>query len=124
MALMKTLLTAGAIGEAALGIFVFVAPALALGLFFRIEPLAGTLIMARVAGIALVGFGVACYPRGPQQGRYGLLVYSVLIMLYLIDVGITGSAGVLLWPAVVVHALLSVFLIVAPRGQPTHTTSS
>ncbi len=119
---MKTLLAAGAVGEAALGVFVFVAPALALWLFFGIGPVAGTVMITRVTGIALIGLGVACYPRGPQQARYGLLVYSVLVMLYLIDVGIHGSAGLLLWPAVVVHALLAVFLILGPRGPSTHTS--
>ncbi len=112
---MKNLLTVGAIGEAALGVFVFVAPSLALALFFGIEPVASTVIMARVAGIALVGLGIAVYPRGSQLNPYGLFAYSTLVMLYLIDLGITGMAGLLLWPAVVVHALLSAALIVAAR---------
>lgn len=113
--MMKNLLIAGALGEGAFGVFVFVAPALALGLLFELEPVASTVIMTRVAGIALVGLGIACYPRGSRQGLYGLLGYSVLVMLYLIDVGIGGAAGVLLWPAVVVHALLAASLIVAAR---------
>ena len=45
-----------------------------------------------------------------------LLTYSVLVMLYLITVGIGGVVGVLLWPAVVVHVLLSALLIVAARA--------
>lgn len=112
---MKNLLTVGAIGEAAFGVFVFVAPSLALALFLGIEPVASTVMMARIAGIALVGLGIACYPRGSQQNPYGLLAYSTFVMLYLIDLGITGMAGLLLWPAVVVHALLSAALIVAAR---------
>jgi len=112
---MKNLLTAGAIGEAALGVVVFVAPGLAFALFFAVEPVASAVMMARIAGIALVGLGIACYPRGPQPSPYGLLAYSTLVMLYLIDLGIGGVAGVLLWPAVVIHALLSAALIVAAR---------
>jgi len=114
--MMKTLLLAGALGEAAFGVFVFVVPGLALALLFGSEAAASALIMTRVAGIALVGLGIACYPRGPRQGLYGLLTYSVLVMLYLIVVGIGGAAGVLLWPAVVVHGLLSALLIVAARA--------
>lgn len=113
---MKNLLAAAALGEAAFGVFVFIAPGLALGLFFGLEPVASAVIMTRVAGIALVGLGIACYPRGPQQGRYGLLTYSTLVMLYLIDVGIGGAAGILLWPGVVVHALLSALLIITLRA--------
>lgn len=113
--MMKNVLVAGALGEAAFGVFVFIAPGLALGLLFGIESVASTVIITRVAGIALVGLGIACYPGGSRQGLYGLLTYSVLVMLYLIVVGIGGSAGVLLWPAVVIHALLSAALIVAAR---------
>jgi len=113
--MLKYLLIAAALGEAAFGVFVFVAPGLALALFFGMESVASTVIMTRIAGIALVGLGVACYPGGAQQPRFGLLVYSVLVMLYLIAVGVGGAAGVLLWPGVVIHALLSVLLIVLAR---------
>jgi hypothetical protein len=113
--MMKNLLVAGALGEAAFGVFVFLAPGLGLALLFGAEPVAGAVIMTRVAGIALVGLGIACYPAGPRQRLYGLLTYSILVMLYLIAVGIGGSAGILLWPAVAVHAVLSGLLIVAAR---------
>ena len=70
--------------------------------------------VARVAGIALVGLGLACWPGPP---RIGMLTYSVAVTLYLAYLGLTGAAtGVLLWPAVALHALLSVAL--ALRGDP------
>jgi len=38
-------------------------------------------------------------------------VYSATVMLYLAFVGIvTGFSGILLWPAVVVHAILTALL--------------
>jgi len=113
---LRLLIMAAALGEAAFGALIFALPGLALELFFRSEPAAGAVIMTRIAGIALVGLGIACYPRGSRQGLYGLLTYSVLIMIYLISAGMGGATGVLLWPGVVVHALLSVLLIVAARG--------
>jgi hypothetical protein len=113
---MRNFLLAGALGEAAFGVFIFVVPGLGLALLFGSEPVASAVTITRVAGIALVGLGVACYPRGARQGLYGLLTYSVLVMLYLIAVGIGGAAGALLWPAVVVHAGLSTFLIIAARA--------
>ena len=117
---MRNIFVAAALGEAAFGIFVLLMPGLVIGLLFGNEPVASAVIMARVAGIALVGLGVACYP-GTQQGFYGMLSYSVLVMVYLIIVGIGGAAGVLLWPAVGVHALLSVALIVAARARAATT---
>ena len=43
-----------------------------------------------------------------------MLTYSTLAMLFLVYVGIRGaSVGVLLWPAVVVHAILVTLLVVA-----------
>ena len=121
--MMRFLLLAAALGEGAFGVFIFAAPALALNLLFASEPSSGAIIMTRVAGIALIGLGVACYPREPQpQALYGMLAYSVFVMLYLITVGIKGASGILLWPAVVVHALLSVSLIVAARSRVTQRT--
>ena len=61
--------------------------------------------VARVAGIALIGLGVACWPGPP---RVGMLIYSASVAFYLAYVGIAGaSAGILLWPAVIVHVVLS-----------------
>jgi hypothetical protein len=40
-----------------------------------------------------------------------MLTYSGLITLYLVCVGLAGRlAGILLWPAVVLHAVLSLLL--------------
>src|SRR5271167_1383673 len=108
---MKNILLMAALGEGVFGVFVLVWPQLAVSLLFGSEPGAAGVIMTRVAGIALVGLGIACYSRDSQQGLYGMLTYSVLVMAYLIVVGIGGATGILLWPAVVVHALLSVLLI-------------
>lgn len=45
--------------------------------------------------------------------------YNVLISLYLAYLGIVGHpAGLLLWPAVAVHAALTVVLICASGGDP------
>jgi hypothetical protein len=69
---------------------------------------AGT-VLSRFAGFALLALGVACWPtREPGSSRTAtaaLFVYSLLAMLYFMYLGIVAHvAGVLLWPAVVVHA--------------------
>ena len=114
--MMNKLLLAASLGEAAFGIFIFVLPSLGFSLLFGGEPAASAIIMIRVAGIALVGLGIACYPPGTRRGLYGMLAYGVLVAIYLAVVGINGSVGVLLWPAVALHAALSVSLIVAARA--------
>jgi hypothetical protein len=62
-----------------------------------------------VAGIALIALGVACWPGPPLVG---MLSYSVLATLYLAYLGFAGNlSGVLLWPVVVLHLILTAFLI-------------
>jgi hypothetical protein len=73
------------------------------------EELTGVAIpVARVTGIALIALGVACWPGPPLAG---MLIYSAAVTLYLAYVGFAGGlSGVLLWPAVVLHAILTALL--------------
>ena len=48
-----------------------------------------------------------------------MLAFSVLITVYLVVMGISGTAGILLWPGVAVHALLSIALIICARLEKT-----
>ena len=82
------------------------------------EDLTGVAIpVARVAGIALIGLGVACWPGPPLVG---MLTYSALVALYLAYLGFAvGLTGILLWPAVVVHAILTALLAWALQGRKT-----
>jgi hypothetical protein len=64
--------------------------------------------VARIAGIALIGLGVACWPGSPLLG---MLIYSASVALYLGFLGVAGAAsGALLWPAVAVHVVLTALL--------------
>jgi hypothetical protein len=105
---MKWELTFAAIAEAATGLALLLVPAL-VGQLLLGEQLTGvTMAVARVAGIALIGLGIACWPGPP---RLGMLTYGALVTLYLAYLGLTGVfAGVLLWPAVILHAMLTVLL--------------
>ena len=78
------------------------------------------LVVARVAGIALIGLGVACWPGPP---RVGMLTYSAAVTLYLACVGLAGvMTGILLWPAVALHAVLTLLLARTPRSEKRTTT--
>ena len=68
---------------------------------------AGT-VMSRIAGIALIALGVACWPGPPLVG---MLTYSAVVTLYLAYVGFAGGwTGILLWPAVAIHTILTFLL--------------
>ena len=105
---MKKVLIFSAVAEAATGLALLIAPTLVWQLLLG-EQLTGVAIpVARVAGIALVTLGIACWPGPPLAG---MLIYSVWVTLYFGYLGFAaGLAGVLLWPAVVLHLLLSILL--------------
>jgi hypothetical protein len=65
--------------------------------------------VARVTGIALLALGVCCWPG--STAFCGMLTYSALVTLYLLYLAIRGEwVGPLLWPAVVLHGILTVLL--------------
>ena len=103
----KALVFAGA-AEAATGLALLVVPSL-VGQLLLGEELTGiAAVVARVAGIALISLGLACWPGPP---RVGMLVYSAGVALYLAFSGIAGgAAGILLWPAVALHLILTAAL--------------
>jgi hypothetical protein len=106
---MKKLLPFAAFSEAATGVALLVVPSLVGRLLFGAELSGVAIPVARVLGIALIALGVACWPGWPAL--CGMLIYSALATLYLAYVGLGGeSAGELLWPAVVLHALLTTLL--------------
>ena len=105
---MKKVLIFAAVAEAATGMALLIVPSL-VGQLLLGEDLTGIAIaVARVAGIALIGLGVACWPGPPL---FGMLIYSAAVTLYLAYLGLAGGlAGIFLWPAVALHAILSIFL--------------
>jgi hypothetical protein len=106
---MKNLLRLVAIGEAATGVALLIIPSPICRLLFGTELTGASSPMARVTGIALMGLGIACWPG--WTALYGIFTYSALATLYLAYVGIQGdSVGLLLWPAVALHAVLTLLL--------------
>jgi hypothetical protein len=117
------LLTIAALGEALTGLALLAYPPIVVRVLFGSEISGAGMVMSRIAGLGLIGLGVACWPsRTGLQSLYGMLTYSVLVMLYLLRIGIRGAPlGPLLWPAVVVHAALSVLLLwicLRPANSP------
>jgi hypothetical protein len=104
------LLALAAAAEAATGLALLIVPSLVCRLLFGAELTGVSIPMARVTGIALLGLGIACWPS--WTALCGMSTYSALATVYLAYVGIGGeSVGLLLWPAVVLHALLTLLLL-------------
>ena len=112
---MKKVLVLAAIGEIATGFALLILPSL-VGRLLLGEELTGVAIpVARVLGIALVALGVACWPGTP---RVGMLTSSAAVALYLAWLGIAGGfVGPLLWPAVVLHAILTLLLAIIATAE-------
>ena len=106
---MKMALVLAAVSEAATGLALLVVPSL-VGRLLLGQELTGVAVpVARVTGIALIALGIACWPGTPLVG---MLIYSAAVTLYLAYVGFAnGFAGILLWPAVVLHGILTALLI-------------
>jgi hypothetical protein len=97
-----------AVFEIATGIALLVAPSPVVQLLLGAELSGVGATVARVTGLALIALGVACWPGTPLAG---MLTYSVTVTLYLAYVGIAGGpTGILLWPAVVLHLILTILL--------------
>ena len=115
---MKRVLIFAAVGEAGTGLALLLFPSL-VGLLLLGKELTGIAIpVARVAGIALIALGITCWPA--------MLIYSAAVTLYLAYLGFAGGlGGILLWPAVVLHVILTALLarassrkVVSPTEKP------
>jgi hypothetical protein len=117
---MKRVLIFAAVGEAGTGLALLIVPSLVGRLLLGEELIGIAIPVARVAGIALIALGIACWPGTPLVG---MLTYSAAVTLYLAYVGFAGGlTGILLWPAVVLHVILTALLIRAStRGKGTKT---
>jgi len=120
---MNRLLTLTAVIEAATGVALMTVPSVVVRLLLGGEISGASIPLGRVAGIALLALGVACWP-GHQRGVSGaaafraMLIYNVLVALYLAYVGTVGHlGGFLLWPAVALHSGVTLVLVWTWRDE-------
>jgi hypothetical protein len=115
----KKVLAFAAVAEAATGLMLMVYPPIVVRLLCGAEISGSGVIVSRIFGISLIGLGVACWPaQGSAQPLYGMLTYTALATVYMIVLGLGGSVGILLWPAVLLHAVLTALLGGAWLKQP------
>ncbi len=103
-------------GEAVTGLVLLVYPPIVVRLLCGADIAGAVMVMSRIAGMGLIGLGIACWPSRDIRGRAGwglrgMLTYSSLATLYMAYLGIGGEwVGTLLWPAVAAHAVLTFLL--------------
>ena len=125
---MKRLLKLTGIIETATGLGLMAVPSVVVRLL--LGSLLGTsaaVVLARVAGAALLALGVACWlARDDTQSRatrglvVAMLMYNLVATAVLAFAGIgLGLHGVALWPAVVLHAAMAIWCIVCLRRSPS-----
>jgi hypothetical protein len=119
---MNTILMLAALAEAGTGVILLAYPPIVVHLLFDAEIAGAGVNMSRLAGIALIGLGAACWPATDNRRAFqGMVTYSALAMLLLIYIGVRNEGvGLLLWPGVVVHAILIVLLAGAWLKQRTN----
>ena len=125
---MKRLLTITAIIEVATGLGLVGVPSVVVRLLLGSAlDTSAAVTLGRVAGSALLALGLACWlARHDSQSRAArglvsaMLLYNLATaaLLTFADIGI-GLHGVGLWPAVVVHAVMTIWCVVdLQRGPP------
>lgn len=122
----KLLLSFTALLETGTGLLLLLSPHVPLGLLLGL-PGTGpdTLVVARVAGAALLAIGVASWlarsdNRTPAQLGLlvGILIYNLSAAAILAFAGLgLRMSGVALWPAVVLHAALGVWCVACLRSD-------
>jgi len=101
------------LAEAATGVALIVVPSLVARLLLGTELSGVADAVGRVAGIGLLSLGIACWPgKHPTRAALcGMATYGLLVTLYLFYIGIRAEwVGPLLWPAVALHAVLTLLL--------------
>jgi hypothetical protein len=120
----KTLAFA-AVVEIGTGLALLAVPALVIRLLMGDGASGLALPIARFLGIALLAFGVACWPgtRHVDRGSSplaGMLIYNGLVAVFLAYLFVIAQiGGILLWPAVALHAAVAVLLALTARQTPS-----
>src|SRR6267142_2214644 len=109
---MKRILIVAAVTEVLIGLILFVYPPLVIRVLFDFEIAGAGLWISRIAGVSLIALEMACWPdRNTLRAFFVILTYNFIKSLYLIYLGDTFTVGILLWPAVTIHAAISILLV-------------
>jgi hypothetical protein len=124
---MKSLLKLTALIEAATGLGLVVVPAVVVRILLGGELLGAGISLGRVAGMALLALGIACWfasfdtqscsARGIVSA---MVLYNLGAVLILCAVGLQSQpAGIALWPAVILHVVMAIWCGACLLRKPT-----
>ena len=124
---MKTLHTVTAVIEAGAGLALGCSPSAVVALLLGTGlDTSAAVVLGRLAGAALLALGVACWlARGDAESRAArglvaaMLLYNLAAVALLAFAGVgLGLHGVAWWPAVILHAAMTVWCLAAlNRGK-------
>jgi hypothetical protein len=124
---MNRLLKLTAILEAATGLGLIAVPAVVVRLLLGAEISGVSIPIGRVTGVALLALGVACWfascdvqSRAARGLVSAMLLYNLGVALVLGAAGLQSTpVGIALWPAVILHAAMSVWCVASLRSNPS-----
>jgi hypothetical protein len=116
------------VAEGATGLAVILAPGLVAQLLFGTEVAGAGVAYGRLLGMTLLALVIACWPQAdavPRPALHAVLAYNLLAALYLAWLGVAHRpAGILLWPAVVEHVLVTLLLAARMRDARPATAGA
>jgi hypothetical protein len=124
---MSRLLKLTALIEAVTGLGLLAVPAIVVRLLLGAEISGASIPLGRVAGVALLALGVACWlAQYDTQSCAARGLVSAMVLYNLGAVVILGAAGIqsqavgiALWPAVVLHAVMTIWCVTSLLRKPT-----
>lgn len=124
---MKPLLKLTALIEAGTGLGLIAVPTVVVRLLLGGELLGAGVPLGRVAGVALLALGIACWLASSDAQSCAargivsaMALYNIGVALILTLFGIQSqSIGLALWPAVILHAIMTVWCIASLMRKPT-----
>ena len=116
------------VAEGATGLAVALAPGFVAQLIFGADVTGAGVAYGRLLGMTLAALVVACWPRAdavPRAALHAVLAYNLLAALYLVWVGVAHRpAGILLWPAIAEHVLVTLLLATRMRDARPATAGA
>ena len=122
---MNRLLKLTAIIEAATGLGLIAVPALVVRLLLGAEISGASIVLGRITGVALLALGIACWfasydiqNRAARGLVSAMLLYNLGVAFILGAAGLQSQpVGIAQWPAVVLHAAMSVWCVASLRSN-------
>ena len=120
---MKPLLKLTALIEAATGLGLVAVPAVVVRLLLGGELLGAGIPLGRVAGVALLSLGIACWLASSETESCA--ARGIVSAMALYNLGVVGiqsqPVGIGLWPAVILHAAMAVWCVACLARSPQIT---